>query len=493
MNIPSLPAAASLLIACLLTACVVGPDFHSPEPVGSDRYSNELPAAQHESAELPRLVASDSIPEEWWQIFKSAELVRLVRQGLENSPTLAAARARLEASQETLNADTGYVLYPSVDAGLDAARKKISGAAFGNPGNGSIFSIYNASINISYAIDFFGGSSRYLEYGQALVDYDALQLQAARITLASNIVTAAISEASLREQVAATEAIIAAEAGQLEITEKQFELGAIPKAELLSQRTTLAQTRAALPALHKALAQTRHLLATLTGSLPGEAELPEFSLGDFSHPEEIPLTLPSRLTRQRPDVRAAEAVLHQASAQVGIATANLYPNIKLSGSYATEATRLGDLFSAGSSVWGLGAGLVQPLFHGGELQARKRAAIADFNQAAASYRQSVLDAFKDVADALLALETDSIRLQLEQQSEQLATETLALVQEQHRQGAVSYLELLHARRQYQQSRLGVIQAEAALYADTAALMYALGSGWQGHDAEEQPAGTEKQL
>lgn len=489
----SLLQAAAVLTAAILSACVVGPDFQSPEPIDTDRYSAESATDANQAGEQPQLVHSDAVPQQWWQLFSSPQLDQLIQQAFESSPDLAAAKARLRASRETLQADTGSVLYPAIDAGLDASRQKISGATFGNPGNGSIFSIYNASLNISYAIDFFGGSRRYLEYGQAVVDFDAFQLQAARITLASNIVTAAISEASLREQIAATGEIIAAEAEQLEISKKQFELGAIPRAELLGQRTSLAQSRAQLPALHKALTRTRHQLAILSGSLPGRAGLPVFRLADFTSPGELPLTLPSTLTRQRPDVRAAEALLQQASARIGIATANLYPSISLSGNYATEAGKLGDLFSAGSAVWGLGAGVVQPLFRGGELRARKRAAVAGFEQAAAAYRQSVLAAFKDVADALLALETDGRRLKLERQAEGLAAEALELTRQQYRQGAVSYLELLNAQRQYQQSHLGLIQAEAAIYADTAALMYALGGGWEQREGQEQRATMEKQL
>ena len=464
-----------LALPLTLAGCIVGPDFKSPEAPKVAHYAGQ-PAANPE-AEAPKLVESQSIPEQWWRLYGSEALSELVTLGLQNSPTVTAAEARLVATREQLAADTASVLFPAVDASANASRQKISGATFGNAGNARIFSLYNASLDISYTIDLFGSGQRYLELGEAKVDYEVFQLQAARLTLASNIVSTAIAEASLRGQIEAVGTIIADQGKLLAISERQFEIGVLPKAELLAQQTALAQTRNQLPALEKALAESRHMLATLTGALPAEAALPEFRLDLLTMPEEIPLALPSTLTRRRPDVRAAEALLHQASAQVGIATANLYPKISLSGSYATESSKLSDLFSAGSAIWGLGAGVTQPLFRGGELQARKRAAVAGYEQAAASYRETVLTAFRNVADALLALEMDGRQLALERQAEALAGESLQLVRGQFEQGAVSYLALLEAQRQYQQSRLGLIRAEAALYSDVAALIYALGGGW----------------
>ena len=478
-------------LSLMISGCAVGPDFSSPASPEVSKYSNEYPEGKPDGvSSRPTLKEAGSIPALWWQLFESEALEQLVALGLKQSPTLAAAKARLKAAEETFSADHSSILFPAVDASLNSSRQKISGAAFGSPGNGSLFTVHNASVDVSYSLDLFGGGQRYLEYGLAQVEFESFQLQAARITLASNIVTAAISEASLRQQITALQEIITAEAEQLKVAELQFEIGVMAKADLLSQRTAMAQTRTQLPALQKALAQTRHQLATLTGRLPGEATLPQFTLGALTMPKEIPLTLPSKLTRQRPDVRAAEAALHQASAQVGVATANLYPNIGLSGSYGTEAVKFGDLFSAGTAIWGLGAGVLQPLFRGGELHARKRAAVAKYEQAAAEYRAGVLSAFQDVADALLALEMDGRQLELQKQSEQMASESLDLVTLQHKHGAVSSLTLLNAQQQYQQSRISLIQARATLYADTAALMYALGGGWWDPQGE-QPTQTDR--
>ncbi|NWF39006.1 efflux transporter outer membrane subunit [Mariprofundus sp. NF] len=484
-------AITAAVLSLFISGCAVGPDFSSPASPSATKYSNEYPEERSDGASSQtKLKEAASIPALWWQLFESEALEQLVALGLQQSPTLAAAKARLKAAEETFSADHSSILFPAVDASLNSSRQKISGAAFGNAGNGSLFTVHNASVNLSYSIDLFGGGQRYLEYGLAQVEFESFQLQAARITLASNIVTTAISEASLRQQIIALQEIINAEAEQLKVAELQFEIGVMAKADLLSQRTALAQTRTQLPALQKALAQTRHQLATLTGRLPGEATLPQFTLGALTMPKEIPLTLPSKLTRQRPDVRAAEAALHQASAQVGVATANLYPNIGLSGSYGTEAVKFGDLFSAGTAIWGLGAGVLQPLFRGGELHARKRAAVAKYEQAAAEYRASVLSAFQDVADALLALEMDGRQLELQKQSEQMASESLDLVTLQHKHGAVSSLTLLNAQQQYQQSRISLIQARATLYADTAALMYALGGGWWDPQGD-QPTQTDR--
>lgn len=466
------------VLALVLTACMVGPDFKSPASPKVDHYYNKSADASASNAQN-KLVTAENIPAQWWQLFESPALQQLVMLGLKDSPTLAAAKAKLKATQETYSADRASILLPSVDAGVNSSRQKISGAGFG--GRPSIYTVHNASVDVSYSLDMFGGGRRFLEYGQAQIDYDAYQLHAAQITLVSNIVTAAINEASLREQVQALKEIIASETEQLNVTEKQYEIGVVAKVELLSQRVTLAQTRTQLPVLQKQQAQAKHQLATLIGHMPGEEKMPVFNLSELVMPREIPLTLPSALTRQRPDVRASEALLHQASAQIGVATANLYPNLNLTSSYGTEAVKFTDMFSAGTAVWGLGAGLLQPLFRGGALRAKKRAAIALYEQAAAQYRQSVLTAFQDVADALLALDMDGQGLVLEKRAAGLASERLELVLLQHKHGAVSYLDLLNAQKQYQQARINLIQSRAMLYSDTAALMYALGGGWWNGD------------
>ncbi len=466
------------LLPIFLSGCaMVGPDFKTPDAPQLDSFTGEITTTSAD--ETPRLIVQETLPQQWWQLYQSEALSQLVTQGLENSPTLVAARAKLKASQETISADTGSILYPNIDFKLDSSRQKISGATFGDTGNANTFSVHSASLELNYTIDPFGGGQRYLEYDQSLVDYESFQLEAAKLTLTTNIVTAALNEASLREQIAAMNAIIADEEDVLSVVEKQFVIGVIPKADLLSQRASVAQARTQLPALEKALAQTRHQLATLTGKLPpGVNTLPQVELNALTLPAELPVTLPSTLTQRRPDVRAAEEVLHQMSAKVGVAATALYPKLELNAHLGSETTKFSDLFSAGSTIWGIAAGLTQPIFRAGELRAKKRAALANYDHAAALYRQQVLVAFQDVADALLALEMDGRQLTLQKEAEKLSAETLHLVREQYKHGAVSYLAMLDAQRRYQQSRINLIKARTALYNDTAALMYALGGGWE---------------
>jgi NodT family efflux transporter outer membrane factor (OMF) lipoprotein len=470
-------------VAATLAGCAVGPDYRRPAPPAVASYTAEaLPVGTTSAPGVggteQRFVSGGEIPARWWELFRSQALDRWIREGLANSPTLGAAEATLRRAQEIRRARSGDLL-PSVDGSVSASRQKSSGASFGQP-NLPInpFTLYDASVNVSYTLDLFGKTRRELEALQAQVDYQGFQLEGASLTLTSNIVTAAFQEASLREQLQATRDILATQEELLALVEKQFELGGVAKTDVLAQRASLAQTRATLPPLEKRLAQTRHLLAVLAGRFPGDtADLPEFDLKDFQLPGELPVSLPSSLARQRPDIRSAEEVLHAASAAVGVATANLYPQVTLSGQYGTTATRIGDLFGPGSAVWGFGAGLLQPIFHGGALAATRRAEVAGFDQAAAQYRETVLQAFREVADVLRALEYDAMTLKAQSDAEAAARDTLDIATKQVRFGATSHLSLLDAQRQYLLARILLVQAQALRFADTAALYQALGGGW----------------
>jgi NodT family efflux transporter outer membrane factor (OMF) lipoprotein len=380
-----------------------------------------------------------------------------------------------------------------VDGNLTATRQKFTGASFGQPAaSGNTFSLFNASVNVSYALDLFGGGRRELEGLKAQVDYQRFQLEGAWLTIASNIVTTAVQEASLRAQISATREILAVQEKQLNLVESQFELGGASRSDVLVQRTLLTQTRALLPPLEKELARTRHLLAVLAGRFPSEAAMmDEFNIDELHLPRELPVSLPSSIVKQRPDIRAAEELLHAANAQIGVATANLYPRITLTGSLGSEATKIENLFTSGTSIWGLGAGLLQPIFRGGELTARRRAAIAAYDQAAAQYREIVLQAFQNVADVLRALELDAQTLKAQVEAEAAARETLEITQKQFEFGAVRYLSLLVAVRQYQQARINTIQAQALRFADTAALFQALGGGWWNREPEAVAVATSK--
>jgi len=479
----------AVLVAVLLAGCAAGPDFRRPGPPAVASYTTgaipaETAAAPVAGGAAQRFATGEKIPAQWWALFRSEPLDRLIRQALADSPTLAAAQATLRIAEENRRAQFGALL-PAVDAGASATRQKISGASFGQQGIGlSPFTLYNASVSVSYALDLFGGTRRELEALQAEVDYQRFQLEGAWLALTANLVTTAVQEGALRAQIGATREIVAAEEQQLDLVERQFRLGGASRPDVLAQQAQLAQTRATLPPLEKQLAQARHRLAVLAGRFPGEAGgVPEFDLDRLELPRELPVSLPSSLVRQRPDIRAAEELLHAASARIGVATANLYPQLTLTGSVGTEATRFRDLFGTGTSVWSLGAGLLQPLFRGGELTARRRAAIAAYDQAGALYRETVLEAFLNVADVLRALDMDAQTLKAQADAEAAARAALDLAREQFRLGAASYLTLLNAERQHQQARIGLVQAQAVRFADSAALFQALGGGWWNREPE----------
>ena len=474
--------AALLASSLTLAACAVGPDFKRPELAQGAGYGAAPAASKTVSAPVAAGAAQQfdygrEIPAEWWRVYRSTELDQLIRTALANSPSLEAAQAALRVSEENLRAATS-VLYPSVDAKAGVTRQRISGAQQNQPNlRIPVFNLYNASVNVSYQIDASGGARRELERLQAQVDYQRYQIAATYLTLTSNIVTTAIGEASLRAQIAATHDIITAQKSSLGLLEKQLALGAISRVQVLAQRAQLAQTRAALPPLEKTLAQTHNALAALLGETPATARLPRFELSALELPSELPVSLPSELVRQRPDIQAAEALLHQASAQIGVATAAEYPQITLSGSYGTVANKAGDLFKADNMIWNVGAGLLQPIFHGGALKAQRRAALAAYDQSLAQYRQTVLGAFRNVSDALRALESDAQALKAQAEAEAASRDSYELSRSQFKLGAVNYLELLNAEQQYQRSRIALVQTQAARYADTAALFQALGGGW----------------
>jgi len=474
--------AVTLAVTALLSACAVGPDYRAPDAPAAGAYTENPQPQQTESApvqggDVQRFAIGANIAADWWTIFGSPDLDALVRAALAGQPTLAAARAALRQAEENVNAQYS-VLYPSVDLGLGAKRQRISGATFGNPSiPSSTFNLYNASVNVSYQIDVAGGARRELEALEAGVDFQRFQVEAAYLSLTANVATTAFREASLREQIRATRQISEAQDSQLKIAEQQFKLGAISGSDLLGQRAQAAQTRATLPPLEKALGQTRNQLAVLIGKLPVDAKLPELDFGNFRLPQELPVSVPSEMLRQRPDVRQAEAIMRQTNARIGVAEALMFPQLSLSGSYGFAATSAGNLFDPGTQLWSIGANLLQPIFHAGQLRAQKRGAEAAYDQAFAQYRQAVLTAFQDVADVLLALEYDATFLKAQAEAEAASRESLEVTQQQLKVGAANYIQLFNAQRQYSLAKAALVQAQAARYADTAALFQALGGGW----------------
>lgn len=481
-------------LAISLAGCAVGPNFKTPEASKADRYTaDSLPdktvATPVAGGEAQVLQRGAQLPAQWWQLFGSDLISQRVEQAFAHSPSLAAAQAALREAQENAKAANGGY-WPSLDLKGQASRQKANAGAAGAGASsgGYIYNLYGASVGVSYSFDIFGGVRRSVEAQRALAEYQEFQSEGAYLTLASNVVTASVREASLQTQVAATEDIIKALEEQQRISEKQYELGAVALTDVLSTRTQVEGTRATLPALRQQLAETRNQLAVYLGQMPAEQQSASLDLGALTLPQEIPLSLPSQLAQQRPDIRAAEAQLHQASANVGVATANLYPNLTISASYGAQATS-GALFNAANEVWNVAGGLTAPIFRGGELHARKRAAVAAYDKALANYQQTVLQAFANVADSLYALDNDAQALQARYVAQQSADQNLDLVQQSYRAGAVGYLNVLDAQRQQQQAKINFITAQAARYADTAALFQALGGGWWNRDGQADTAPT----
>ena len=484
----------AMLGATALSACAVGPNFHAPAAPATTHYTRApeptgTVAAEGRSGGAQTFSADRDIPADWWTLFHSQALDTLVREALADSPTMQAARATLLTAAENYRSQRGALLIPKLDAQGLAERQKEPGAVIGAPQVQSlIFNVFDASLNVSYRIDLFGASRRQVEALRAQTEYQRWELEAAELTLADNVVTTAVSIASLHAQTGALTDIVASEREQLKVVQRQFDAGAASRSDLLAQKTQVAENEAQLPALEKQLAQAQHRLAVLVGRTPDDATLPDFTLDELTLPAELPLTVPSKLVRQRPDVQAAEALLHQSTAQLGVATANMYPQLNLTGSIGSETTQASQLFKSGSAAWNVGGSLLQPLFHGGELLHAKRAARADLDRATAVYRGSVLSALQDVADTLRALEADARTLQADLITETDAQDTLNMTKLQYKVGGVSYLQLLNAERVFLQARQNRVQAEAARYADTAALFQALGGGWWNRQGNEKENG-----
>jgi NodT family efflux transporter outer membrane factor (OMF) lipoprotein len=470
-------AAGAALSVLALSACAVGPDFAVPPAPAVSGYTPEGQLATTVSVDIAGGVAQkfDSgrdIPGEWWKVFHSKELDGLIAEALQANPSLQAAQAALWQAKENLYAQQGHLL-PSLDANASDTRQQFSPAEFGQPGSPLIFNLFQTTLNISYTPDVFGGQRRLIETQAALADYQRFQLEATYLTLTSNVVTAAVQEASLRGQIDATRDIIKSDTEQLGVVRNQFDAGAASRTDVLTQQSAVAAAEATLPPLQKQLEQQRHVLLALIGRFPNDARNDHLTLASLRLPTDLPVSLPSQLVEQRPDVRAAQTQLHQASAQIGVAIANRLPQFTLTGDYGSAAVTTAALFTPGALIWSAAASGTQPLFHGFTLLHQQRAAEAAYDEAGAQYRSTVLAAFQNVADALRALQFDAATLK----AQRAASETLDLARGQYRLGAITYLILLNAQNSYQQALLAVVQAQAARYADTAALFQALGGGW----------------
>jgi len=475
-------AIVSVLAGCALASCAVGPNFKPPAAPATKGYvAGELPAStvasDAEGGTAQRYVEGLDIPGQWWTLFQSPQLNALIDRALARSPTLEAAHAALRQANEALAAQRGS-FFPAVSGSVGAQRSKSSGAAFGQPQLGSYYYTLNsASVNVSYGIDAFGGTRRQIEALQAQSDYERYALEASYLSLTANIVTTALGEASVRAQIAATELIARSQQTQLEIVERRLKAGGASRADLAQQQATLAATLASLPPLRNQLAQFRNQLATYTGDMPADFQGGAVTLDSLTLPADLPVSLPSKLVEQRPDVREYSALLHAATAQVGVATANMLPQLTLSGSFGGEAVKFSDVFNPGSVVWTIAGSVTQPIFRGGQLLHQRRAAVAAAQQAAANYKSTVLIAFQNVSDTLTALQQDADAFAASATAERAAAVSLDLVRVQYRSGAASYVQVLSAEQSYQTAAIALVKARAQRYADTAALFQALGGGW----------------
>ena len=500
-------AAAGLTLPLLLSACAVGPDWFRPTaPDNAGLTAEPLPATTVEAAPgapaggAQKFVSGAPVTADWWSLFGSPQLDALVAEALKHSPTLEAADATMRQAQELYESQFGS-LFPSVDGSFSQTRQKTANTFPGRPATTAPYSVSTAQVQVSYAIDLFGEARRAAESTKAQAERAKFQKEAAQLSLTANVVTAAIQNAALRAQIQATEAVLDALNQQLGLLRRQLELGAVAEADVVTESVLVAQTQAQLPPLQRALAQNRNLLLALVGrypseALPGETGRNGFDIASIRLPEQLPVSLPSQLVDQRPDVRVAEAALHAASADVGVATAELLPKIPLTASFGTSSNDIGDLFQSGTGFWNLGLSALQPIFRGGALLHQKKAAEAAFDAARAQYRGTVIGAFQNVADSLRALEADAHTLRAQTEAERAAASNLEIAKNAYDTGATSFLNLLDAQRTYQSARVALVQAQANRYADTAALFAALGGGWcnrpdaPSNDSSDQPRKAE---
>jgi NodT family efflux transporter outer membrane factor (OMF) lipoprotein len=467
--------AASLLG---LSCCAVGPRFVRPPAPGVAHYvaGAEPSATPAASGLTQRFTPGGALSADWWRLFKSPALEAVVLEALRNNPGLDAARASLAASEDELRAGYG-IFFPQAKLDASATRERFSPLMFGGAGASSLFNLFTLSAQVSYALDIFGGNRRALEALAAQSDVQRANEQATYLTLVSNIVNTLVARAAYAAEVEATQQLIELQLEQVRLAEVRTQAGTAPYSNVLSLESQLASYRATIPQLEQKLAQSEDLLATLAGHAPAEWRAPQIGLTDLELPRDLPVSVPSALVRQRPDILAAEATAHAASAEIGVATAALLPSVTLTGSYAANGTTTGHLLDSKGRTWSAGADIAAPLFEGGTLWYKRKAAVDLYRQATASYRQTVITAFGQVADTLHALDNDAAALAAQDEALSSADQALHLVETNYEAGLATYLDVLNADSQYHEARINELEATALRYQDTVALYVALGGGW----------------
>jgi NodT family efflux transporter outer membrane factor (OMF) lipoprotein len=493
MAVKRLPSIASSLTAALLaSSCAVGPDFQRPAPPDVERYTAE-PLASHTASapvadgQTQRFDQGKDVSGQWWRMFRSRPLNDLVDESLRRNPSLDAAKAALRVAQEMTYAQYG-AYFPLIQANYIPTRQQVPTTVLSSPlatpptSPNTVFNLQTAQVLVSYTFDVWGVNRRTIESLQAQTDFQRFQAEAAYLTLTSNVVVAAINEASLREQIDATNKLIDANVKMLDILHNQFNAGYAARTDVAAQEAALAQARATLPPLRKALQQNRDLIAALAGRFPSQDPREKFVLAALHLPTDLPVSLPSQLLQQRPDVRSAEETMHSASAQVGVAIGNMLPTFTLSaaGGYS-QALFASSLFSQSNQFFTLTGGVLQPVFDGFTLLHKERSAEAALDQAIAQYRLTVIGAVQNVADSLRAIQNDADALKAAHDFERASKVSLDLAQQQLQTGQINILLLLTAETTYQQSVIALVQAQANRLTDTVALYQALGGGWWNHD------------
>jgi len=474
--VPQTRRALSLLILVALSGCAVGPDYvrpklHTTIVAESDTLPNTTETADTKGGEVQHIASDEDVTAKWWEILHSDAINNLIGRAIEENADICAARAALRQAEQNLYArESGF--FPFFDVKGSIERQK--SIASTKP-----VEIQNAGVAASYTLDVFGSTRRQIEASRAQVESQRFQLESTYLNLVTNILTTAIQLASIHDQIAATQQIIRDEQQELSILNEQLQMGAIAKGDLLTQQAQLLATKASLPALEKQEAQLRHSLSYLSGQFPEDAGGSKLTLSDLQLPTELPKALPARLIEQRPDVRIAEAQLKEASADVGVATGNMLPQLTISAGYngASSSSSFGQSLISQNPLWSLASNVSAPIFHGGELWHYRKAAIANLDEAREHYRSVVEQAFSHVSDTLSALEADAQVIKWQDEAERTAHESLEISRERVRMGAVSYLSFLDAERTYQQARISLISAKATRFSDTVTLFQMLGGGW----------------
>jgi len=476
---------AVAVLGMAVAGCTLGPDFEAPKTPSVPRYTSPgettVPGPDA-TKEVPRqaIVLGERVAANWWTLFRSSQLNLLIKQAIAGNYTLESVRAKLEQAREAVTVATS-ALYPQIGLSAGASEQKQSAATFGlTPEVAPLppsFNLFQVGPTASYTPDLFGQTHRRIEQQVALAEYQSDQLDAAYLTLTGNTVSRALQVAAVRSQLKALNDILAIDRQNVELVRKQRQTGTVPDSDVIVAESQLASDETIQPGLEQQLSVAKHALAVLIGRAPGNWSPPDFDLAALTLPHRLPVSIPSQLVHQRPDIQAAEAQLHAASAQIGIATAQLYPSITLSAGITASSLNGAALFSPAGLVWSIAAGLTQPIFDGGMREAERRVALAAFKESAADYQQTVLQAFGQVADILQALKHDTDLLVAQKHALSMASEAVRLQRINYGSGGSGIIGLLDAQRQYQQAQLGYVRAEAQRYQDTVQLLVAMGGGW----------------